>query len=73
VWRFGRAIALWRFIAVQQFRADSDIDLSRRALIAELASDGVQHADCPAKSYYFPSTREAGLVQIANALTDNRS
>ena len=51
-----------------QFRADSDIDLSRRALIAELASDGVQHADCPAKSYYFPSTREAGLVQIAYAL-----
>src|ERR1700756_4570945 len=28
-------------------------------------SDSVQHANCPAKSYYFPATREAGLVQIA--------
>jgi hypothetical protein len=34
-------------------------------------SDGVQHANCPAKSYYFPATREAGLVQIANALSDH--
>jgi len=33
-------------------------------------SDGVQHANCPAKSYYFPATREAGLVQIAEALTE---
>jgi hypothetical protein len=33
-------------------------------------SDGVQHATCPAKSYYFAATREAGLVQIANALID---
>ncbi len=33
-------------------------------------SDGVLHANCPAKSYYFPATREAGLVQIANSLTE---
>jgi hypothetical protein len=30
----------------------------------------MQHANCPAKSCYFPATREAGLVQIANSLTD---
>lgn len=35
-------------------------------------SDGVRHAHCPAKSYFFPATREAGLVQIANALSDGR-
>jgi hypothetical protein len=35
-------------------------------------SDGVQHANCPAKSYYFPATREAGLVQIAKSLVDGR-
>jgi len=35
-------------------------------------SDGVQHANCPAKSYYFQATRGAGLVQIANALVDGR-
>ncbi|HTF71608.1 MAG TPA: hypothetical protein VK638_53965, partial [Edaphobacter sp.] len=34
-------------------------------------SDGVQHANCPAKSYYFQATRGAGLVQIANALFEN--
>jgi hypothetical protein len=33
-------------------------------------SDGMQHANCPAKSYYFPATREAGLVQIAESLID---
>jgi hypothetical protein len=33
-------------------------------------SDGVLHANCPAKSYYFPATREAGLVQIAESLAD---
>ena len=27
----------------------------------------MQHAICPAKSYYFAATREAGLVQIAKA------
>jgi hypothetical protein len=37
VWGFGRAIALWGFNAVQQFRADSDIDLCRKVLIAALA------------------------------------
>jgi hypothetical protein len=35
-------------------------------------SDGVLHANCPAKSCYFPATREAGLVQIANSLTEQR-
>jgi hypothetical protein len=37
VWGFGRAIALWGFNVVQQFRADSDIDLCRKVLIAALA------------------------------------
>jgi hypothetical protein len=37
VWGFGRAIALWRFIAVQLFRADSDIDLCGKVLMIELA------------------------------------
>ena len=32
-------------------------------------SDGVQHANCPAKSYYSPATREAGLVQIYSAVS----
>src|SRR6266436_9872970 len=32
-------------------------------------SDGVLHANCPAKSYYFPATREAGLVQIYSAVS----
>jgi hypothetical protein len=36
VWGFGRAIALWGFNAVQQFRADSDIELCK-VLIAALA------------------------------------
>jgi hypothetical protein len=70
VWGFGRAIALWGFNAVQQFRADCDIELCRKVLIAALALMGAQHANCPAKSYYFPATREAGLVQISNALID---
>jgi hypothetical protein len=33
----------------------------------------VQHANCPAKSYYFTATREAGLVQIALALNESRA
>jgi hypothetical protein len=37
VWGFGRAIALWGFNAVQQFRAGSDIELCRKVLIAALA------------------------------------
>jgi hypothetical protein len=37
VWGFGRAIALWGFNAAQQFRADSDIELCRKVLIAVLA------------------------------------
>jgi hypothetical protein len=37
VWGFGRAIALSGFIAVQQFRVGSNIDLCTKVLIAELA------------------------------------
>jgi len=37
-----------------------------------VGSDSVQHANCPAKSYYLPASREAGLVQIAKALTEDR-
>jgi len=37
VWEFGRAIVLWGFKAVPQFRADSDIDLYKTVLVAELA------------------------------------
>jgi hypothetical protein len=37
VWGFGRAIALWGFNAMQQFCADSDIELCRKVLIAVLA------------------------------------
>ena len=37
MWGFGRAIALWGFNAVQQFRADSRNDLCRTVLIGELA------------------------------------
>jgi hypothetical protein len=37
-----------------------------------LGSHGVQRAYCPAKSYFLLSTREAGLVQIANALTESQ-
>jgi hypothetical protein len=33
----------------------------------------VQHAICPAKSYYFAATREAGLVQIPTALATETS
>ena len=36
LWRFRRAIALRRFIAVQNFRADSAVDMSRKVLIAGL-------------------------------------
>jgi hypothetical protein len=36
-WGLGRAIALWRFIAVQQFCAGPDTALRRKVLIVELA------------------------------------
>lgn len=52
---------------MQQFRPD--IDRAERS-DRRAGSDSVQHANCPAKSYYFPATREAGLVQIANALME---
>jgi hypothetical protein len=37
VWGFGRAIALWGFNVVQQFRAGSGNELCGKVLIAELA------------------------------------
>ena len=33
----------------------------------------MQHAICPAKSYYFAATREAGLVQIPTAVATETS
>jgi hypothetical protein len=44
VWRFGRAIALWGFNAVQQFRADSDMELFRKILALEREAQ----EECPA-------------------------
>ena len=37
MWGFGRAIALWGFNAVQQFRAGTASELCRKVLIAVLA------------------------------------
>jgi hypothetical protein len=34
-------------------------------------SDDIQHGNCPAKSYYLPTTRGAGLVQIAKSLIES--
>jgi hypothetical protein len=57
---FGRVIALWRFIAVQQFRAGSDIDLCREVLIAELAMMACSMQFALPNRTTFPATREAG-------------
>src|ERR1039458_2274250 len=66
---FGREIALLGFNAVQQLGVDIDCDQFWSVLIA--AGGGyVPSRNCPAKSYYFPATREAGLVQIANVLIE---
>jgi predicted ATPase with chaperone activity len=66
---FSRTIALWGFIALQQFRDDSDIDLCRRVLIAALTLMACS------MQFVLPNdtTREAGLVQIAKLLSDRSS
>jgi hypothetical protein len=64
--KFGSTIALWGFIAVQQSNAAFDTDLL--ASIQAAAMTVMCISQCPAKSYYALATREAGLVQIANAL-----
>jgi hypothetical protein len=71
VWGFGRAIALWRFNAVQQFRADSDIDLCRKVLIAALAlmTCSMQIALPNRTTFQLPAMR--GLVQVAEALIEH--
>jgi hypothetical protein len=68
VWEFGRAIALWGFNAVQQFRADSDIDLCRKVLIAALVlmACSMQIALPNRPTFQLPAKR--GLVQIAKSL-----
>jgi hypothetical protein len=68
---FCRAIALWGFNAVQQFRADSDIELCRKVLIAALAlmACSMQIALPNRTTFQLPAKR--GLVQIANALIDH--
>ena len=42
----------------------------QKGSVRGVRSDGVRHAICPAKWYYLPATREAGLVQINFALVD---
>jgi len=54
---------------VQQFRADSDIDLCRNVLIAELALVACNMQFALPNRTTIPATREAGLVQIAISLT----
>jgi hypothetical protein len=68
VWGFGRTIALRRFIAVQQFRADSGTGFVTPAMAA--AGCSMQFV-LPNRTP-LPATREAGLVQIAIALIDRR-
>jgi hypothetical protein len=67
----GRAIALWRFIAVQHLRADADIDLCRKVLIAEMALMEYSMQLALPDRITFPATREARLVQIAESLSDD--
>jgi hypothetical protein len=55
---------------VQQFRADSDIDLCRNVLIAELALMACNMQFALPNRTTIPATREAGLVQIADALSE---
>ena len=66
MWGFGRAIALWGFNAVQQFRADSVIDLCRKVLIVALAliACSMQIALPNRTTFQLPAKR--GLVQIAS-------
>jgi hypothetical protein len=71
VWGFGRAIALWGFNAVQQFRAGSGNELCRKVLIAELAlmACSMQIALPNRTTVQLPAKRV--LVQIANALIES--
>jgi hypothetical protein len=66
---FGRTIALRRFIAVQQFRAAIETEFAAAAMSA--AGCSMQFV-LPNRTPLF-ATREAGLVQIANALIDGIS
>jgi hypothetical protein len=54
---FGRRVALWRFIALQQFRSELD---GIERLIADVDMDSVLQ-----DVIKFPATREAGFVQVA--------
>ncbi|MGA7317753.1 MAG: hypothetical protein WBX22_27735 [Silvibacterium sp.] len=65
------AIALWGFNAMQQFRADSDIELCRNVLIAVLAlmACSMQIALPNRTTFQLPAKR--GLVQIAESLMTN--
>jgi hypothetical protein len=63
---FGRTIALWRFIAVQQFRAGFEAEFATAALSAARCS---MQFVLPNRTP-LPATREAGLVQIVDALRD---
>ena len=57
---------------MQQFRADSDIDLCRNVLIAELALVACNMQFALPNRTTIPATREAGLVQIAKSLIYQR-
>ena len=74
MWGFGRAIALRGFNAAQPFGADMDSD--QLWSVPECSGGGDVHsAIVLPNGTTLPATREAGLVQIANALIDtvNRS
>jgi hypothetical protein len=62
---FGRTIALRNFIAVQQFRADFDIGFVTAAAAVGCSMQFVLPNRTP-----LPATREAGLVQISNVLSE---
>jgi hypothetical protein len=65
---FGRTIALWGFIAVQQFLAGFDTGFVTAAMTAVGCS---MQFVLPNRTP-LPATREAGLVQIAKSLNDMR-
>ena len=55
---------------MQQFGADSAIDLCRKVLIAELVLMARRIQIALPNRTTLPTTREAGLVQIADALIE---
>ena len=69
MWGFGRAIALWGFNAVQQFRAGTASELCRKVLIAVLALTVCSMQIALPNRTTFPATREAGLLQISSAVS----